>query len=141
MITTLELVGSSSNVPIGCLIVAFYTQPSPNQNNHHLKLNFPKFDGEDPTGWVSKSEQYFDFKAVPPEQQVQLASFHLEGIALQWHRWLTKYRGPVTWREFTKALLLCFGPTDYEDPSEALTRLKQTTTVTAYQEAFEKLSH
>lgn len=30
---------------------------------------------------------------------------------------------------------------DYKNPSEALTRLKQTTTVTNYQEAFEKLSH
>ena len=51
------------------------------------------------------------------------------------------YRGPLTWEEFTKAILLRFGPTDYEDPSEALTRLKQTSTVTTYQEAFEKLSH
>lgn len=37
--------------------------------------------------------------------------------------------------------MLRFGPTEFEDPSEALSRLKQTTTVTAYQEAFEKLSH
>jgi len=34
-----------------------------------------------------------------------------------------------------------FGPIDYEDPSEALTHLKQNTTVVAYQEAFERLSH
>ncbi|WJZ94681.1 hypothetical protein VitviT2T_013519 [Vitis vinifera] len=86
-------------------------------------------------------QQYFDFKNIAPEQQVHLASFHLEGIALQWHRWLTKFRGPLTWDEFTKAVQLRFGPTDYEDPSEALTRLKQTTSVAAYQEAFEKLSH
>ena len=38
-------------------------------------------------------------------------------------------------------MLQRFGPTDYEDPSEALTRLKQTSTLEAYQEAFEKLSH
>ena len=37
--------------------------------------------------------------------------------------------------------MLRFGPTDYEDPSEALSRLKQTTTVSAYQEVFEGLSH
>ena len=43
--------------------------------------------------------------------------------------------------EFTEAILCRFGPTEYEDPSEALTRLKQTSTVTAYQETFEKLSH
>ncbi|KAL5771152.1 hypothetical protein ACOSP7_015306 [Xanthoceras sorbifolium] len=42
---------------------------------------------------------------------------------------------------FTKAVLLRFDLTDYEDPSEALSRLKQTTNVATYQEAFEKLSH
>lgn len=42
--------------------------------------------------------------------------------------------------EFSKAVIWRFGPTDYENPSEALDRLKQTTTVAAYQEAFEKLS-
>lgn len=109
--------------------------------NHHLKLFFPNFNGEDPTGWIYKAEQFFEFKNVALAQQVQLASFHLEGIALQWHRWLTKFRGPLTWEEFTKALQLRFGPTDYEDPSEALTRLKQISTVSQYQESFEKLSH
>ena len=38
-------------------------------------------------------------------------------------------------------ILLRFGPANYKDPSEALTRLKQTLTVVACQEAFEKLSH
>jgi hypothetical protein len=75
------------------------------------------------------------------DQQVQLASFYLEGIALQWHQWLAKFRGPLTWDEFTNAIQLRFGPTNYEDPSEALTRLKQTTTIAVYQEAFERLSH
>ncbi|KAL5830968.1 hypothetical protein ACOSQ4_016322 [Xanthoceras sorbifolium] len=89
----------------------------------------------------AQSIQFFEFKNIAPDQQVQLASFHLEGIALQWHRWLTEFRGPLTWVEFTKAVHLRFGPTDYEDPSEALTRPKQTTIVEAYQKAFEKLSH
>ncbi|GKD06938.1 transposon ty3-G gag-pol polyprotein [Tanacetum coccineum] len=47
----------------------------------------------------------------------------------------------MTWAEFSKALLGRFGPTNYEDPVEALSRLKQTTTVASYQEAFEKISH
>lgn len=69
-------------------------------------------------GWIYKAEQYFDFQSIASEQQVKLTSFHLEGIALQWHRWLTKFKGPQTWTEFTKAILLPFGPTDYEDPSK-----------------------
>ncbi|KAH7545445.1 hypothetical protein FEM48_Zijuj01G0094700 [Ziziphus jujuba var. spinosa] len=104
-------------------------------------LSFPRFNGEEPSAWLYRTEQYFEFKNIPTDQHVQLASFHLDGIALQWYRWLTKIQGPSTWLEFSKSLLHRFGPTDYEDPSEALTRLKQTTTVEAYQESFEKLSH
>ena len=92
-------------------------------------------------GWIYKAEQYFQFQNIGPDQQVHFASFHLEGIAVQWHRWLTKFRGPLVWDEFTKAVLLRFRPTDYKDSSEALTRLRQTSTVVAYQEGFEKLSH
>ena len=114
---------------------------SSSQPPHHLKLSFPRFDGNVPTGWVYKAEQYFDFKDITPTQQVQLASFHLDGIALQWHRWLNKFHGPLTWSEFVKAMLLLFGPTEYEDPSKSLTRLRQTTTMAAYQDAFERLSH
>ncbi|GFY86884.1 alpha/beta-Hydrolases superfamily protein [Actinidia rufa] len=98
---------------------------------------------------IARHESSFDqihdtLQTVLTELQslrVQLASFHLEGIALQWLRWLTKFKGPLTWDELTKAVLLRFGPTEYKDPSEALTRLKQTSTVAAYQETFEKLSH
>lgn len=114
-------------------------QPSPSHHSpntdrphHHIKLSFPTFNGKDPTGWVYKAEPYFEFQNITPNQQVQLASFHLEGIALQWHRWLMKFHGPLTWVEFTKAVHLRPGPTDYEDPSEALTRLKQISTVAAY---------
>ena len=43
--------------------------------------------------------------------------------------------------EFTNNVQLRFGPTDYKDPSEALTRLRHSTSVATYQEAFERLSH
>ncbi|RVX07462.1 Retrovirus-related Pol polyprotein from transposon 17.6 [Vitis vinifera] len=68
----------------------------------HLKLNFPKFNGEGPINWIYRAEQYFEFQNIVAETQVQLASFHLEGIALQWHRWLTKFRGPLSWNDFIK---------------------------------------
>ncbi|KAF5761352.1 putative retrotransposon gag domain, aspartic peptidase domain superfamily [Helianthus annuus] len=112
-------------------------------SNHkpYLKLQFPRYGGDDPTGWIYQAEQYFDFQKVAPEDQVQLATFHLDGIALQWHRWYTKSKGPITWLEFTTALLSRFGPTDYDDPAESLHRLKQLTTVAVYVEAFERLSH
>ncbi|VFQ65141.1 unnamed protein product [Cuscuta campestris] len=65
----------------------------------------------------------------------------MEGIALQWCRWYTKFKGPLTWGELTQAVLQRFGPTDFEDPSGALSHLTQTTIVAAYTESFEQLSH
>lgn len=60
---------------------------TPNANrdhvHQHLKLSFSKFRGDDPTCWIYKAEQYFEFNNVPHDQRVQLASFHLEDIALQ----------------------------------------------------------
>lgn len=102
------------------------------RNHHHLKLSFPKFGGEDPTGWIYKVDQYFYFKDIAPDQEVQLASFYLEGIALQWHRWLIEFKGLLTWSEFTQAMLQPFAPTDYKDLSKALSRLKHTSTLEAY---------
>ncbi|KAJ0615751.1 putative retrotransposon gag domain-containing protein [Helianthus annuus] len=107
----------------------------------YLKLLFPRFRGDDLAGWLYQAEKYFEFQHVEDGDKEHLASFHLDGIALQWHRWLTKSKGPMTWVEFSRALQARFGPTDYEDPAEALSRLKQTTTVVAYQEEFERLSH
>jgi hypothetical protein len=70
-----------------------------------------------------------------------LASFHMGNVVLQWYCWYTNNKGPMHWGEFTKALLRRFGPTDYDDSLEALSRRRQTTIVNAYQETFEKLSH
>lgn len=104
-----------------------------NKNHHHkyLKLSLPGFNGEEPTWWVYKAEQYFDFKNIASNQQVQLTSFHLNGIALQWHHWFTKFRTPHTRDEFTKVIFLCFSPIDYEDPSKSITRLRKRSTIVA----------
>ncbi|XP_076959349.1 uncharacterized protein LOC143635382 [Bidens hawaiensis] len=106
-----------------------------------LKLSFLRFNGGDPTSWLYHAEQYFSFQKVEDEYKVILSLFHLEGIALQWHRWIDKSGGPMTLVEYAKAVHARFGSTDYEDPGEALSRLRQTTTVGAYQEEFERLSH
>ena len=76
-----------------------HTSCSNTINDHphqYLKFSFPKFNRDDPTGWIYKVEQYFDFKNIAPYPQVQLASLHLGGIAMQWHQWLTKFRGSLT---------------------------------------------
>ncbi|GFZ10009.1 hypothetical protein Acr_21g0006080 [Actinidia rufa] len=105
--TNISTTGDVNPFAVGDASQSTKPYPQPRTPNSTLKLYFPKFTGEDPTGWIYRAEQYFEFQGIVPAQRVQLASFHLEGIALQWH---------------------------------PLTRLKHTTTVSAYQEEFEKLS-
>ncbi|KAL5739171.1 hypothetical protein ACOSQ2_028351 [Xanthoceras sorbifolium] len=80
-------------------------------------------------------------KTLPDGFTKQNSTLNLKILPIINHRWYTKFKGPLTWDEFTKVVHLQFGPTDYENPSEALSRLKQMTTIQSYQEAFEKLSY
>jgi hypothetical protein len=43
------------------------------------KINFPKFDGENPRLWQSRSENYFDMYVVESDVWVWVATMHFEG--------------------------------------------------------------
>ncbi|GJZ81416.1 hypothetical protein Tco_0646410 [Tanacetum coccineum] len=89
------------------------------------KLEFLIYHGdEDPTEWFTKVDQIFKNQGTPVTQKVSLASYHLQGEANQWWRWLRKaYQvegKEVTWDIFYEELWSRFGPTDFEDFDEAL---------------------
>lgn len=109
------------------------------------KLEFPKFSGEDPTEWFARVEQFFEFQKIAEVQKVSLASFHLEGEANQWWRWLSrtfKEDGKeVTWAVFEEELGARFGPTEGEDFDEALSHIQQVGSLRDYQREFEKLGN
>ena len=70
-----------------------------------------------------------------------MASYHLDGEALIWFQEAKQARGFASWEAFVQALQTRFGTTTYDDPMEALTRLKQVTSVVAYKGNFEILSN
>ena len=46
------------------------------------KLDFPKYSGnEDPTSWVCRVEQFFEFHGTIEEEKLPLAAYHLDGDA------------------------------------------------------------
>ena len=104
------------------------------------RLDFPRFNGENPTGWIYKAEQFFHYKKTEANEKVLLASFHLQDDALEWYQWFEQSQPNVQWEEFTQALCIRFGPSDYEDFDEALAKLQQTGTVREYQTQFERLA-
>ncbi|KAF1862582.1 hypothetical protein Lal_00014122 [Lupinus albus] len=71
------------------------------------------FDGSELLDWLFQVEQFFQLYQVPPDQRIQLISFYMKET--------------------------CFGPSCYENHQVELFKLRQTTTITAYQQQFEKL--
>jgi hypothetical protein len=103
-------------------------------------LDFPRFNGDDPMGGIYKADQFFRYQGTIAQEKVLLASFHLQDDALQWYKWYARSQPNVSWEEFIQALCVRFGPSDYEDFDEALSRLHQTNKVCEYQGQFERLA-
>ncbi|GKA84660.1 immune-associated nucleotide-binding protein 9 [Tanacetum coccineum] len=89
------------------------------------KIKFPKFHGDDPTGWMYRCNQFFKVDDIVPEDKVKLASMHLYDKALAWHQQFTKIHGEnMAWEVYVEALLKRFSST-YEDPMSELKNIRQ----------------
>ena len=49
-----------------------------------VRLDFPRFKGDDPASWAYKANQYFSFYQTPLNERLLMASFHMDGDALIW---------------------------------------------------------
>nr|GEV59450.1 hypothetical protein [Tanacetum cinerariifolium] len=89
------------------------TAPPPNRDLQIRppKLNLPAFDGTNPL----EADQYFSIYNITPPQRLAMEAF-------------------------ARALETRFGPSSYDNHQAALFKLKQISTVTAYQTEFERLS-
>jgi hypothetical protein len=105
------------------------------------KMDFPKFEGENPADWLYKAKQYFLIHETHEDDKIPMASFHLEGVALTWFQDAEGTPQVRTWDAFCWSCMTRFGPTAYDDPMEAMMRLKQTSNVAVYKAEFEVLSN
>lgn len=49
-----------------------------------VKLDFPRFCGEEPASWIYKANQYFKYYRIPEQEKLMMASFHTDEEALVW---------------------------------------------------------
>ena len=105
------------------------------------KLDFPKFCGEEPTSLIYKANQYFKYYRIPESEKLMMASFHMEGEALVWFQEGEDARVFGNWEALVQIMLIQFGSTAYDDPMEALTRLRQTSSMALYNGEFEALAN
>jgi hypothetical protein len=90
-----------------------------------VRLDFPRFDGDDAETWCCRAEQFFDYYNTPDDHRLSLSSFHMDGRALIWFRELRSSNSIHGWGDFVRALQIRFGRGSYDDPMETLSKLKQ----------------
>ncbi|XP_075660010.1 uncharacterized protein LOC142629848 [Castanea sativa] len=106
-----------------------------------MKLEFPRFCGEEPASWIYKANQYFKYYRIPKHEKLMMASFHMDGEALVWFQEGEDAGVFGNWEALVQALLIRFRSTTYDDPMEPLTRLRQTSIVAMYKGEFKVLSN
>lgn len=106
----------------------------------YTKLDFPMYNGgEDPTSWMCRVEQFFEFKKTEEEEKLPMAAYHLEGEAQMWYQLFRESGEVLTWDSLKMALHTRYGPTVFEDHFGELTKLQQTGPIREYQLQFELL--
>ncbi|KAJ1407468.1 Retrotransposon gag domain [Sesbania bispinosa] len=82
---------------------------------------------------------FFALDDTPEGNKVTLASIAMDEVSYQWFQGLERsFSGRITWRLLVDAMKVRFGAV-YEDPMEELVQLRQTGSLSEYQEAFDGL--
>ena len=74
-----------------------------------VRLEFPRFKGENPSSWVYKANQFFHLYNTLVNQKILLASYHMEDEALIWFQDAEEAGLFTSWEAFVRALYVRFG--------------------------------
>jgi hypothetical protein len=104
------------------------------------RVDVTKFDGSDPTGWVTQMEHYFSLYDITDDlAKLRYGVLHLDQERWQWWQWRkTSCQGYIAWTQFVTELYEHFD-TDTNHLGH-LTKLKQSRTVEDFIVAFEHLA-
>ncbi|OIT05053.1 hypothetical protein A4A49_65096, partial [Nicotiana attenuata] len=69
---------------------------------------FGRFYGANQEAWIFQAERYFDFYRIELDEQLTVASFYLDGEALEWYRWLFRNKQLVDWPHFADKVRIRF---------------------------------
>lgn len=105
-----------------------------------MKLDLPRFYGEDPYGWLAMAERFLEYHEVEEPKKVMVAAMHLGGDAVLWMRWYEARYPRDSWATFSEMLLQRFGPGETLNVNVALSRIRQVGSVAEFVAQFIKLS-
>jgi hypothetical protein len=119
---------------------------SHNVQHHHfpcdlrlLWVDVTKFDGSNPTGWVTQIEHYFSLYDITNDlSKLWYGVLHLDQERWQWWQWRkTSRQGYIAWTHFVEEIYECFN-TDTNHLGH-LKKLKQSGTMEDFIVDFERL--
>ncbi|KAH0776226.1 hypothetical protein KY290_007637 [Solanum tuberosum] len=84
------------------------TLEAPTLRHRPASVELGRFRGENPEAWIFQAERYFDFYGIAEMHKLTLASFYLNGEALEWYQWLFYNKQLAGWDHFVDKLLICF---------------------------------
>jgi hypothetical protein len=106
------------------------------------KMDFPKFDGENPKLWQTKCENYFEVYHVQPCLRTHFASLNFVQEAALWLQNNEAKLGRVeNWSEMCALVLDQFGKNKYSLYHRQFRSLCQTGSVTKYYTKFQHIRH
>ncbi|KAH6799229.1 hypothetical protein C2S51_035713 [Perilla frutescens var. frutescens] len=101
------------------------------------RVDFPKFDGSNPRGWVLRCMGYFKMVPnLPDDQKVTLAAINFEGRADLWFQNFSSKYGDVSWEQFVEVVAASGDYLDYVDKFEELKECMLMCTKGTYTEAY-----
>jgi hypothetical protein len=102
-------------------------------------VDVKKYDGSDPTDWVTQMEHYLSLYDITDElDKLQYGVLHLDQERWQWWKWRKNARkGYVAWTQFVAELYELFDTKTHH--LGHLTNLKQSGTMKDFIASFERL--
>lgn len=104
------------------------------------KMDFPRFEGRDPRGWLKKCDKFFQLNPMLDSRaKVLYAALYLEGDADVWYQALQDELPWLVWDEFVHQLCLRFTGGGHENLTGQFNKLLQKGRVDDYIKKFEEL--
>lgn len=102
-------------------------------------MEFPRFGGEDPRGWLRKCHRYFMLNPMTDAEKILLESMHLDKRVEYWYMDNIEGREFMGWTVFSNIVMERFSEPERENLIGDFNNLVQEGSVEEYRENFEEL--
>jgi hypothetical protein len=101
-------------------------------SSHGPKMEFPKFDGENPRLWRDQCVLFFEVYGTHPAMKTRFAILNFKGAAATWLQ-MVERRGRITdWSQLCELVFAKYDKDQYQQQLRQLEMLKQTGSVAEY---------